>query len=94
MECLLIALVLFDKNDGVRVFVTPRLQEVVPEDDWHYLDALFADFLVRAKSNTDELFQQLRSLQVGPLLTEEVGGDLAEFPHLEAKARDFVLYGQ
>ncbi len=90
---LVIALVLFEDNDELQVLVTPRLREVVQEDDWLYLDALFNDFLVRAKMSADLLFQQLRSLQVGPLLTEEVDADLAGYPHLVAITKDFVPYG-
>ena len=91
-EPFVIALVIFNDKDELRVFVSPLLQGAVAERDWHYVEALFDDFPVRAKSDQDALFRQLSSLSVGPIVTGEVGSCLADYPHLADITKNFVPF--
>ena len=56
----------------------PRWIEFISEADREYCSALFADFIKRAQTDPDVLFDQLCSLSVGPLITFSTGKSLAE----------------
>lgn len=54
-------------------FMSPKLAEIVEEDDRRYVEELLQDFRERAMLYPDELFQHLSSLSVGPLVVHKVG---------------------
>ena len=77
-----ILLVLRDENGALRLMVSPDLRTIVQGDDWTYLDPLLLDLLDRAKAQPGDLFKQLSSVGVGPLVTQEVGRELTDHPKL------------
>lgn len=68
-------------HDGEVVFrVRPEWERIVLPADRGHLEALFRDFRMRKRSDPDALFRQLSDVSVGPLVTHEVGSDLAANP--------------
>ena len=68
--------------------VSPDLRSIVQGDDWAYLDPLLVDLQDRAKVQPADLFKQLSSLGVGPLVAREVGWELS--PKLRDLPKRFV----
>jgi predicted component of type VI protein secretion system len=66
----------------MRFLVHPELHTVVADNDLSYLESLLKDFLERAKLHPAALFKQLSSLEVGPLVTHEVGSNISNHPTL------------
>jgi hypothetical protein len=58
--------------------------------DLDYIESLLLDFGERAKQHPDDLFKQLSFLNVGPLVTKEVGSSLSDFPAIQKLSSDFV----
>jgi hypothetical protein len=87
-----ILFVLQDEAGDLHFLVSPKLDEVVQGDDIAYIDSLMGDFIERAKLHPGELFQQLCSLSVGPLVTFEVDSHLADHPRLQELSSRFVSY--
>jgi hypothetical protein len=83
-------IVVKDENGNFRFLVSPTYREVVQGHDLAYIDSLLNDFKERAKLNSEALFQQLCSLGVGPLVTQEAGPSLATHPILLELCRRFV----
>lgn len=92
MSPLLIACVLLDDTGQLQILVHPRMREIVTPEDWNYVDSLFKDFRIRARSDESSLFKQISSLNFGPLVTEDAGGDLTEHAHFAGDLRHFVPY--
>ncbi len=86
----IIVIVVKDENGNFRFLVSPTYREVVQGHDLAYIDSLLNDFKERAKLNSEALFQQLCSLGVGPLVTQEAGPSLATHPILLELCRRFV----
>ena len=76
----IIAVVTSAQDGEVAIRVHPECEKIVLPIDWEYMEALFRDFRMRIRSDPDALFQQLSDLSVGPLVTQEVGLDLAAYP--------------
>jgi hypothetical protein len=55
-----------------------------------YVDALLLDFPERAKQHPAQLFKQISSLEVGPLVVKEAGSDFSEHPSLLKLLHRFV----
>jgi hypothetical protein len=72
-------LALKDEKEDLSFLVHPNLRSVVQRDDWTYVDSLLQDFRVHAKQHPVALFEQILSLRVGPLLTQNTGWG---FPNL------------
>jgi len=70
--------------------VHPDLRAVVTENDWAYIESLLQDLVKRAKQHPADLFKQLSSLGVGPLVTHEVGIDLKDHRTLQELSSRFV----
>jgi hypothetical protein len=75
-------LVLEDGEGSPRFLVHQELRAIVSDKDLPYLESLFKDFLERAKLNPAALFKQLSSLGVGPLVTQETGSNISDYPYL------------
>ena len=86
----IIMLVLEDEQGKLRFLVQPQWREMVSGKDLSYLDSLFKDFIVRAKLHPAALFQQLSSLGVGPLVTQQAGTGIADRPPLLKLCSRFV----
>jgi hypothetical protein len=81
--------VLEEEGGGLRFLVHPQLQSVVGRDS-SYIEPLLKDFPERAKTHPADLFKQLSSLGVGPLVTHETGRSLENRPALEEALSTFV----
>jgi hypothetical protein len=82
--------VLEDANGGLRFLVAPDWRAVVRAEDEVYLESLLSDFLERAKEQPANLFKQLFSLEVGPLVTRETGEQIFDHPPLAELCSRFV----
>jgi hypothetical protein len=58
---------------GLSLFISSRWREIVAHEHLDYLRSLLEDFALREKSDPGGLFQQITSLEVGPLVTRHVG---------------------
>ena len=85
----IVLLVVKDENGALHFSVRPDWQPGIVDEDRNYLDALLADFLKRAQLDPEALFQQLCALAAGPLITREVGSQLADRPDLLALIANF-----
>ncbi|MGP8174182.1 MAG: hypothetical protein ACLP7O_06495 [Terracidiphilus sp.] len=70
--------------------VHPDLRAVVRGNDRAYIESLLPDLVKRAQQHPADLFQQLSSLEVGPLATQVVGTDLKDHPALQELSSTFV----
>jgi hypothetical protein len=86
----LVLLALKDDRGGLRFLVHPDFRNLVLTADLAYVEDLLDDFLGRAKKEREALFKQISSLGVGPVVTQEVGSDLAEYPAIESLCSRFV----
>jgi hypothetical protein len=79
-----------DEKGGLQFLVHPELRKTVGEEDLGYIDSLLKDFLERARLHPEALFQQLCSLAAGPLIAQEAGSQLGDFPRLLELSEKFV----
>lgn len=79
-----------DEKGGLRFLVSPDLNTIVQGEDWAYLDPLLVDLQDRAKLQPADLFKQLSSLGVGPLVAQEVGRELSQHPRLRDLPKRFI----
>jgi hypothetical protein len=83
-------LVFRDNRGSLSILVHPELRTVVEDEDLSYIESLLRDFPERARLHPADLFRQLSSLGVGPLVANEVGLDLSECPSLKELSLRFV----
>lgn len=86
----IILLVLEDAEGTLRFLVHPDWRSIVRPEDFQYIVSVLEDFLERAKEQPAELFAQLSSLGVGPLVTSVTGEQISEYPHLLELCSRFV----
>lgn len=79
-----------DEKGGLRFLVHPELRKTVNEEDFSYIDLLLKDFLKRARLHPEALFKQLCSLAAGPLIAQEAGSHLGEYPRLVELSEKFI----
>jgi hypothetical protein len=85
-----IVLVLRDKDRGLRFLVHPELRKVVQGKDFVFIESLLLDFSERAKLHPAALLKHLCSLGVGPLVTQEAGSDISEYPPIKELSSRFL----
>ncbi|MGA9585803.1 MAG: hypothetical protein WBQ95_10780 [Terracidiphilus sp.] len=68
-----ILLALLSPDGELSFFVKPRWFDIVAHEDQHYFRSLMEDIAARSKFEPRELFQQVASLEVGPLIARDVG---------------------
>jgi hypothetical protein len=85
-----ILLVLKDGEGNLQFLLHPELHSIVQEEDLEYIQSLLRDFLERAKREPAALFNQLSSLGVGSLVTQEVGSNLDDDSSLKELSSRFV----
>lgn len=85
-----ILLVLRNEQSNLRFLIHPELRILVHPEDRDYIGSLLLDFGERANQHPDDLFKQISSLNVGPLVTQEVGSSLSDFPAIQKLTSDFV----
>lgn len=83
-------LVLKDQENRLQILIHPELRTMVRGEDLAFLESLLQDFTERAKFHAGELFRHLSSLGVGPLVTQAVGPNLAEYPSIQDVSAKFV----
>jgi hypothetical protein len=86
----IILFVFEDANGSLRLFVHPDWRRIILPADVDYIDSLFLDFLERAKLHPENLFKQLCSLGVGPLVTHVTGKSISDHPALSELCSGFV----
>jgi hypothetical protein len=74
----------------IRFLVHPEWRTIVQGEDIGYFQSLLHDFLNRANQDPGALFKQLCSLGVGPVVTQEIGSNLADHPSLMGLSSMFV----
>jgi hypothetical protein len=82
--------VLKDASGGLRFLIDPGWRSVVRVPDVEYIASLLRDFLERAKEHPAALFEQLSSLAVGPVVTQEIGEQISDHPILLELSSRFV----
>jgi len=82
--------VLKDDEGELKFLVSPDLRTLVKGDDWAYLNPLLNDIQQRAVHHPEDLFKQLSSLGVGPLVAREVGGAIDDSPSARELVDSFV----
>ena len=86
-----IFLIVFKAASGsLRFLIDPGWRSVVCTRDLEYIGSLLHDFLGRAKEQPAALFEQLSSLDVGPLVTQETGERISDHPALRELSSRFV----
>jgi hypothetical protein len=65
-------------------------RQFVRERDYGYIQALLADVKERTTSDPEALFQQVSSLSVGPVVAQQTGLNLGDYPDLLILCRRFV----
>ena|ERR1700722_6607612 len=86
-----IFLIVFKAASGsLHFLVDPGWRSVVCARDLEYIGSLLHDFLGRAKEQPAALFEQLSSLTVGPLVTQETGERISDHSALVQLSSRFV----
>lgn len=86
-----ILLVLKNREGRLAILMHPEVRNLVEGQDLEYVDSLMTDFMQRARSCPEELFEQLCELGgVGPLLTRDVGEDISDSPAVRSCCSKFV----
>ena len=71
-------LVLLSNDAKLEVYIAPGLRSLVKPEDWTYINALLNDLKERARVEPEQLFRQLSSLNVGPLICEMAGARIED----------------
>lgn len=90
-EAVLVLFALWNEEGSLTLLVHPDLRSVVMKDDYAYFDSLLPDLVERSRLNPLELFKQLCSLGVGPLVTQEAGKSISDHPAMLVLSSRFVL---
>ena len=85
-----ILLVFEDANGGLRFLVHPDRRSLVQQEDVNYINDLLLDSLERVDEQPAPLFKQLSSLGVGPLVTQQTGERISNYPSLSELLSRFV----
>jgi len=86
----MIPLVLEDADGSLRFLVHPEWRRIVELKDLDYFESLPRDFIQSAQLHPQDLFKQISSLSVGPLLTRARGKDISDHPDLLIHCSGFV----
>lgn len=86
----MVLLVLKDAGGNLIFRVEPEWRKIVQIADLDYFESLLLDLPQRAQSHPDDLFEQISSLSVGPLITRETGAHILNHPDLLAQSEHFV----
>jgi hypothetical protein len=79
-----------DVNGGLQFLVHQNWRSLVQLEDVNYIDGLLIDFLDRAEEQPAALFAQVSSLGVGPLVTQQTGQRISDYPSLSEQFSQFV----
>jgi len=79
-----------DKSGKLGFLVDPDWHAVVLLEDRAYIEALLDDLPERARNEPAILFQQLASLEVGPVVMAQIGKQISDHSLLKEKCSRFV----
>jgi len=79
-----------DARGDLRFLVDPGWRVVVRAEDVEYIESLLRDFHGWPKEQPAALFEQLSSLAVGPLVSQETGERISDHPALVELSSRFV----
>jgi hypothetical protein len=77
-----------DEEEHLRLFIVQDWRKIVQAEDSDYIESLLQDFVERAKLHPADLYKQLLSLGVGPLVTRETGLDLSDYTSFQELSLD------
>ncbi len=80
------------REGHLRIFVDPDWRNLVQAEDRDYISEILVDFRQRAQHDPEGLFEQVKSLAVGPLLSHSEGTSVAEDPGLLKRCDNFVEF--
>lgn len=84
----IIAIATLNEDSQLTVAVAPDWRAFVEHEDAKYIQSLLEDISERSKLSPEALFEQLSSLNVGPLVTQETGtGLLDQVPLVDMLSR-------
>ena len=79
-----------DENSGLRFLVHPDWRSLVQPSDAKIISELLVDFLERADDQPAVLLEQLSSLGIGLLVTQQAGESISDYPKLSELVPQFV----
>ncbi len=85
-----VLLALMQEANVLRFLVNPELESIVHAADLAYIQPLLKDFLERAEYEPRDLFKQLSSLGVGPLVTRSVLTGPSAYESLSDLIQEFI----
>ena len=60
------------RGSGLQFYTSPNIKQEVLISDWAYMEELMASLAQRSQFEPEVVFEQLRNLSVGPLVTESI----------------------
>jgi hypothetical protein len=87
---LILLMVTLTNAGRLHLLLNPDWNSVVQPEDHDYFSELWEDFVIRSKTAPQELFEQLISLSVGPLVASTIGLSLSDYPQLQVLSAGFV----
>ena len=85
----MVLLAIRQRGEELRICVHPNLKKFIEDVDREYVDSLLQDLRERSGLDPDGLFEHLCSLSVGPLVTCEIGDEIAGREYLSRCLADF-----
>lgn len=89
-SCSDIVLLLIEQPKTMLILADPAWKRVIQPTDHGYVQEVLTDFADRAKSDPVVLFEQASEINLGPLVTAEVGVFDPEDTHLASMLQRFV----
>jgi hypothetical protein len=89
-----IVLLVQPEGGELLLFLDPSWRAHVNPGDCQYFSELWADFVRRSQDQPDDLFRQLCSISIGPLVTAAVGNDQDYAEQLGEKCEQFIPLDQ
>lgn len=89
-EPAIVIIAVLQPDSVLRVYRHSQLGDIVHGGDREYLSDLLEDIAGRLRANGEDLFAQMCQLNVGPLITERAGLDLASDDVLTRLLQSFI----
>jgi hypothetical protein len=76
-------MLVLDGGKDLRLFLNPGWRDFVRAEDAEYIELFLSDVQMRARQLPQQLFDQLSSLSLGPLVTRTAGPDFSSLRGLD-----------
>ncbi len=86
----MLAVVTMTAAGGLQLLLNPQWRQIVRPEDHAYFYELWEDFVTRANTDPEMLFEQLASISVGPLIPSVLGTRLSDSPEVQQLAKNFI----